>query len=36
LYTLADGVRAPVFDATGNPAGDSVTLPVKVRVLPPK
>jgi len=36
LYTLADGVRAPVFDATGNPVGDSVILPVKVRVLPPK
>jgi hypothetical protein len=34
LYTLADGARAPVFDAKGNPAGDSVVLPVKVRVLP--
>lgn len=34
LYTLADGVRAPVFDARGNLAGDSIVLPVKVRVLP--
>ncbi len=34
LYTLADGARAPVFDAKGNPAGDSVVLPVQVRVLP--
>jgi hypothetical protein len=34
LYTLADGARAPVFDARGNPAGDSILLPVKVRVLP--
>jgi len=34
LYTLADGVRAPVFDARGNPAGDSIVLPIKVRVLP--
>ena len=36
LYTLADGARAPVLDATGNPVGDSVILPVKVRILPPK
>jgi hypothetical protein len=36
LYTLADGKRAPVYDAWGNPAGDSVALPVKVRVLPAK
>jgi hypothetical protein len=34
LYTLADGARAPVFDAKGKPAGDSVVLPVQVRVLP--
>jgi len=34
LYTLAEGVRAPVFDARGNPAGDSIVLPIKVRVLP--
>jgi hypothetical protein len=34
LYTLADGVRAPVFDAKGNSAGDSIVLPVKVSVLP--
>ncbi len=34
LYTLADGVRAPVYDANGNPAGDSVVLPIKVYVLP--
>ena len=34
LYTLADGVRAPVFDAKGNLSSDSVVLPVKVRVLP--
>jgi hypothetical protein len=33
LYTLNDGVRAPVFDAGGNPAGDSVVLPVRVQVL---
>jgi hypothetical protein len=33
LYTLNDGVRAPVFDADGNPAGDSVVLPVRVQVL---
>ncbi len=33
LYTLGDGARAPVFDAKGNPAGDSVVLPVKMRVL---
>lgn len=34
LYTLADGIRAPVFDAQGQPAGDSVVLPIKLRVLP--
>lgn len=34
LYTLANGARAPVFDSTGRPAGDSIVLPVKVRVLP--
>jgi len=34
LYTLADGVRAPVFDSKGNPVGDSVVLPLKMRVLP--
>jgi hypothetical protein len=34
LYTLSDGVRAPVFDTKGNPAGDSLLLPVKIRVLP--
>ncbi len=33
LYTLSDGVRAPVFDADGNPVGDSVVLPVRVQVL---
>jgi hypothetical protein len=33
LYTLNDGVRAPVFDAGGNPAGDSVVLPVRMQVL---
>jgi hypothetical protein len=33
LYMLNDGVRAPVFDANGNPAGDSVVLPVRVQVL---
>jgi hypothetical protein len=33
LYTLADGARAPVFDSTGKPAGDSIVLPVKVRIL---
>ncbi len=32
LYTLNDGVRAPVFDAGGNPAGDSIVLPVRVQV----
>jgi hypothetical protein len=36
LYTLADGIRAQVFDAEGNLAGDSVVLPVKVNVLPAK
>ena len=36
LYTLADGVRAPVFDSKAGPAGDSIVLPVKVRVLPAK
>ena len=36
LYTLADGKRAPVFDAHGKPAGDSVVLPTRVRVLPSK
>jgi hypothetical protein len=34
LYTLADGARAPVFDANGNYAGDSIVLPVKVQVRP--
>ena len=33
LYTLNDGVRAPVFDTGGNPAGDSIVLPVRVQVL---
>jgi hypothetical protein len=33
LYTLADGVRAPVFDGTGKLAGDSIVLPIKIRVL---
>ena len=36
LYTLADGVRAQVFDVGGNLAGDSVVLPIKVRVLSAK
>jgi len=34
LYTLADGVRAPVFDVQGNLVGDSIALPIKIRVLP--
>jgi hypothetical protein len=34
LYTMADGVRASVFDSTGRPAGHSIVLPVQVRVLP--
>jgi hypothetical protein len=34
LYTLENGARAPVYDANGDIAGDSVYLPVKVRVLP--
>jgi hypothetical protein len=34
LYTMADGIRASVFDFTGGRAGDGVVLPVKVRVLP--
>ena len=33
MYTLADGARAPVFDAKRNLAGDSIVLPVMVRVL---
>ncbi len=36
LYTWADGVRVPVFDAAGVPLGDTFTLPTSVRVLPPR
>ncbi len=36
LYTLANGVRVPVFDAAGTPLGDTFTLPASVRVLRPR
>ncbi len=34
LYTLADGARAPIFDASGQIVADSLLLPVTIRVLP--
>jgi hypothetical protein len=35
LYTLADGARVPVFDASGALLGDTFTLPAPVRVARP-
>jgi hypothetical protein len=36
LYTLQDGVRVPLVDGAGVPEGDTFTLPISVRVLPPR
>jgi hypothetical protein len=34
LYSMANGVRVPVFNAEGNSLGDTLTLPTTVQVAP--
>jgi hypothetical protein len=36
LYTMGNGVRAPVLDSDGRPLGDTFTLPTPVRVTRPR